>query len=141
MKVREIMTRSVDVIGPETKIPDAAARMGAERADVLPVGDDDRLLGTVSNRDIGVRVVAEDRMPEATSVRDVMTCHGAYCFEDDPVHQAAALMTMHRIRQIPVLNREKQVVGTVMLAAIEETGGGASEIVENMARGISTPTD
>lgn len=141
MKISEIMTPPTDIIDPNTMVPDAAARMGAESVDVLPVGEDDRVLGTVSNRDIGARMIAEDRAPEETPVRHVMSRWRVYCFEDDPVQQAVAVMAKHRIRQLPVLNRNKQVVGMVMFEVAEARASRASEIVENLARGISPPTD
>lgn len=94
MQVQEIMTRGADVIDPNTTIRDAAAKMRDGDIGALPVGENDRLIGLVSDRDITVRAVAEDRTGGTTSARDVMAGR-VYCFDDD-VGQAAEVMAEHQ---------------------------------------------
>jgi CBS domain-containing protein len=81
----------------------------------LPVCDNDRLVGMVTDRDITVRATAGARDPAATWVRDVMTPGIVYCFEDQDVREAARLMEEKQIRRVAVLNRDKRLVGIVSL--------------------------
>lgn len=137
MHVQELMTRNVALIGPDATVRDAAQRMRAEHVGALPVGENDRLIGMVTDRDITMRAVAEDRMPGTTSVREVMSDHVYYCFEDDDVQEAAGVMAEHQVRRLPVLNRSKRLVGVVALAdlGLEEPGAAQSAL-----EGISEPT-
>jgi CBS domain-containing protein len=85
----------------------------------LPVcGSDDRLAGMITDRDIIVRAVAEGKDPRATPVREIMTPNVVYCFEDQDVHDAAALMEDNQIRRLVVLNHGKRLVGIVSLGDI-----------------------
>src|SRR5213078_3193123 len=83
MQIQEIMTRSVDLVDPNTTIRDAARKMRADQVGALPVGENDRLVGMVTDRDIVVRAVADDRPGGNTAVREVMSERVYYCFEDD----------------------------------------------------------
>jgi CBS domain-containing protein len=137
MQVQEIMTREVDVIGPNATVRDAACRMRDENIGALPVGENDRLIGMVTDRDIVVRAVTQDRPPGNMSVRDVMSEHIYYCFEDDDVDRAAQVMAEHQVRRLPVLNRDKRLVGIVALADLGRSGGDtAKEALE----GVSEPS-
>ena len=81
MQVQEIMTRDVTLIDPNTTLSDAARKMRADDIGALRVGENDRLIGVVTDRDIAMRAVAEDRSPGTTSVREVMSDRVYYCFE------------------------------------------------------------
>src|SRR5919106_1714308 len=98
MQVREIMETSVQMAHPNMTIRDVARRMRAENIGALPVRENDRLIGMVTDRDIVVRCVAEERSPSNTTVREVMSEGICYCFEDDEVEQAAEVMAMHQVR-------------------------------------------
>jgi CBS domain-containing protein len=115
MQLRDVMTRDVDVVGPEAPIREAAMKMRALDVGPIPVCDGERLVGMLTDRDITVRAVAEGRDPNATPVRDVMTPEVAFCFEDQDVEQAASLMEQRQVRRIPVLNADKRLVGIVSL--------------------------
>src|SRR5918995_1405164 len=104
MQVREVMTEAVEIIDPNSTIRDVAKRMRADNIGALPVGENDRLIGMVTDRDIVVRAVAEERSAGNTTVREVMSEHVYYCFENDDVEDAAKLMAEHQIRRIPVVN-------------------------------------
>ncbi|HUI99726.1 MAG TPA: CBS domain-containing protein [Usitatibacter sp.] len=142
MKVSELMTRDVQLVSPRQSICDAARVMAQCDAGALPVGEDDRLVGVVTDRDIAIRAVAENRGPE-TPVRDVMTRQVLYCFEDESVDHVAQNMGEQQVRRLPVLNRDKRLVGIVSIgdlsrkakpntagkavAAISEPGGEHSQ--------------
>jgi CBS domain-containing protein len=138
MQVKEIMTRNVDLTDPNTTVRDAARTMRADNIGALPVGENDRLVGMVTDRDIVVRAVAEERAPGNTSVREVMSEKVFYCFEDDDVDRAAQVMAEHQVRRLPVLNRNKRLVGVVALADLGRSG---TDAVKKAIAGISEPTD
>ena len=137
MKISEAMTREVEIIHPNDAIGDAARRMRDGNVGALPVGENDRLIGMVTDRDIVVRGVAENRLGGNAAVRDVMSEHVYYCFEDDDVEQAAKIMAEHQVRRLPVLNRSKRLVGIVALADLALTPTEASHAA---LKGISEPS-
>mgnify|MGYP000866041249 CR=1 FL=1 len=141
MQIQEIMTRSVDVISPNTTIRDAARRMRADNVGALPVGENDRLIGMVTDRDIVMRAVAEDRAAGATAVRDVMSERVFYCYADEALERAATVMAEHQVRRLPVLNRDKRLVGIVSTADLGRHVDEAGTAVEHAMAGISQPTD
>jgi CBS domain-containing protein len=118
MKARDVMTLEVAVISPEAKIQEAAKRMAAIDVGLLPVGDDDRLIGIVTDRDIATRGVALGKNPAKTKVRDVMTDKVLYCFDDEEVDHIADNMAEMQVRRLPVVNRNKRLVGVISLADI-----------------------
>jgi CBS domain-containing protein len=116
MFVKEIMTGNVTCIRPDTLLEEAARKMRDLNVGPLPIcGDDDRLAGIVTDRDITVRAVAEGKNPRTTRVREIMTPGVVYCFEDQDVTEAARLMEEKKIRRLVVLNRSKRLVGIVSL--------------------------
>lgn len=135
MEIREIMTKDVDLASPETTIRDAAVRMRDDNVGALPVGENDRLVGMVTDRDIAVRGVAADRVPADCTVREVMSEDIYYCFEDDDAEQAAHTMAEHKVRRLPILNRDKRLVGIVAVADLARAG-----VAKEAIRGISEPT-
>ena len=121
MKVSECMTSDVEIVTPDQPISEAAQFMLRSDAGVMPVGDGDRLVGMVTDRDIAVRAVAEGRGPD-TPVRDVMTEEVLYCFDDDEIEQVALRMSDSQVRRMPVLSRENEtLVGIVSLGDISRS--------------------
>jgi CBS domain-containing protein len=117
------MTRGVQCIGPNATLQEAAARMKSLDVGPLPVCDNDRLVGMITDRDITVRATAEGDAPTDIRVRDVMTPEVVYCFEDALVEDAALLMQQRQVRRLLVLNRDKRLVGIVSLGDLAvETG-------------------
>ena len=116
MRVREIMTAKVEMVEPDAKIQDAAKRMAAADVGMLPVGEDERLVGMITDRDIAIRSVAEGKSPAQTKVRDVMTRDVLYCFDDQDADDVAANMANIQVRRLPVVDRAKRLVGIVSLA-------------------------
>ena len=115
MKVKEVMTPGVECTRPESTLQQAAERMKALDVGPLPVCENDRLVGMLTDRDITIRATAEGWNPKAAPVRDAMTREVITCFEDQDVREAARLMKEKQIRRLPVLNRAKRLVGIVSL--------------------------
>ncbi|HLK81388.1 MAG TPA: CBS domain-containing protein [Xanthobacteraceae bacterium] len=137
MQVQEIMHPDVQIAHPDMTIRDAARRMRVDNIGALPVGENDRLIGMVTDRDIVVRVIAEDRPPGDTTVRQVMSEGICYCFEDDDVARAAQVMARHQVRRLPVVDRSKRLVGLVALADLGRFEGTAAQ---GALKGICEPT-
>jgi CBS domain-containing protein len=126
--VAEVMTRNVRVASPEDTAQEAAAVMARADAGALPVGEDDRIVGMLTDRDLAVRVVAAGKDPAKTRVREAMTPGVEYCFEDEAVEAVADKMAEQRLRRLPVLSREKRLVGIVSLGdlATEQPDAGVA---------------
>jgi CBS domain-containing protein len=121
MKIKEAMTTNVRIAKPDQTIREAAQAMAEVDSGVLPVGENDRLIGMITDRDIAVRGVGEGKGPE-TSVREVMTDHVDYCFEDQDVEEVTKNMASIKVRRLPVLNRDKRLVGIISLGDIAQSG-------------------
>jgi CBS domain-containing protein len=135
MKVSEVMTRDVVVATPKQSICDAAKLMAECDTGALPVGEDDRLVGVITDRDIAVRAVAKSLSPD-TPVRDVMSKEVLYCFEDEEVEHVARNMADQQIRRLPVLNREKRLIGIVSIGdlALHAKPKTAGEAIAGISR-------
>src|SRR3954466_11863099 len=103
MRVSEVMTRGVECISPDATLQEAAARMKSLDVGPLPVCDNDRLVGMVTDRDITVRATAEGEAPTDVRVRDIMTLEVFWCFEDQDAAEAARLMEQKQVRRLVVL--------------------------------------
>ena len=123
MRVSEVMTRRVECTHPEANLQEAAAKMKSLDIGPLPVCDNDRLVGMVTDRDITVRATAEGEDPTTIHVRDIMTPEVVTCFEDQDVAEAARLMQAEQDRQLPVLDRGGRLVGIVSLGDLGLTWG------------------
>jgi CBS domain-containing protein len=117
MKVSEAMTRQVRIASPDETLQQAARMMASIDAGVLPVGENDQLVGMITDRDIAVRGVAEGKGPRA-KVRDVMTVDVKYCFEDDEIDEVSRNMAEIQVRRLPVVDRDKRLVGILALGDI-----------------------
>jgi CBS domain-containing protein len=140
MLINEIMTRSVEFIGPDETLQHAASRMKELGVGPLPVCENAGVVGMLTDRDITVRAVAEGRNPQTTKVRDVMSGEVICCYEDQECEVAARLMRSQQIRRILVLDRDKQLVGIVSLGdlALESSSAAhAGEILQDVCGGAS----
>jgi len=124
MRVNECMTRDVTIADPQDTICNAAKMMADCDAGVLPVGENDRLVGVITDRDIAVRGVAAGKDPSA-KIRDVMSTEVRYCFEDDDIADVLRNMGELQVRRLPVLNRDKRLVGIVSLSDLATNGQAA----------------
>ena len=123
MQVKEVMTKGAECVRPDDTLQQAASKMRDLDVGPLPVCDNDRLAGMLTDRDITVRAVAEGRDPRSAKVRDAMSEGVLYCFEDDDVAAAARLMKEKQVRRLVVLNHDKRLVGIVSLGDLAvETG-------------------
>ncbi len=138
--VKEIMTSNVGVISPEMTAEDASVKMKHLNVGSLPVCDEEGLIGMLTDRDLVVRVMAARRDPQAVRVGEAMTRELIYCFEEDDEQKAATIMSERQIRRLPVLAKDKRLVGIVTLGdlAVHSThqvaAGEALEQVSQPAR-------
>jgi CBS domain-containing protein len=134
------MTKGAECSRPNATLQEAAWRMKELNVGALPVCDHERLVGMITDRDITIRSVAEGRDPRSDRVREIMTPGIVYCYEDQEVAEAAELMREKQIRRLPVLNRDKQLVGIVSLGDLAvETGDDA--LCGHALEGVSEPSD
>lgn len=117
------MTPQARCIPPDTTLADAATIMDKLNVGALPICDHDRLTGMLTDRDIVVRAVARGRDPQSTTARDAMTEGIVYVYEDEDAGEAARVFESKQIRRLPVLNREKRMVGIVSLGDLAVGGG------------------
>ena len=133
MKVREAMTSEVRLCSPDRSIREAAQMMIDQDIGALPVGENDRLVGMITDRDIAVRAVARGLGPQ-TKIREVMSPDVRYCFDDEELEDAAQNMGDLKVRRLPVLDRDKRLVGIIAISDLTRreddedkkaaTGGG-----------------
>ena len=135
MQVGELMTQDVRLAAPQQSIQDAACLMKELDVGLLPVGEDDRLVGMITDRDIALRAVADGKGPK-TPVREVMTEEVRYCFDDQEVEQVVRNMAAQQLRRLPVLNRGKRLIGILSLADIAtmHSVGAAGAALSGIAR-------
>jgi CBS domain-containing protein len=135
-RVADVMERDVRIASPDDSVQQVARLMREEDTGILPVGDGDRLVGMVTDRDVAVRLVAEGRDPAQTKVRDVMTPDVRYVFEDEDVDHVAENMANQQVRRLPVMNRQKRLVGVVSIGDIAKgpNSGAAAHALKGVAR-------
>jgi len=135
MKIAKIMSRDVQFDKPDTTLREAASLMKKIDAGCLPVAEHDKLVGMITDRDIAVRGMAEGKGPEA-KVAEVMSHEIRYCFEDEDVAHVAENMAELQVRRLPVMTREKRLVGIVSLADLTK---GSLPKTAKALHGISKP--
>src|ERR687894_13081 len=136
MKVSNCMTKNVKIADPNQTILDAALAMGRLDAGVLPVGENDRLVGMITDRDIAIRAVAQGRGPD-TKVREAMTPEVRYCFEDEDLDDVVQNMGETKVRRLPVMSRDKRLVGIVSLGDVALYGDSGQ--TDAAAAAVSEP--
>lgn len=135
-KVSDVMNSDVQLIGPDDTLRRAAELMKKADIGALPVAENDRLVGMVTDRDIVVRGVAEGKGPDA-KVQGVMSAEVKYVFDDEDISHVAENMSQLQVRRLPVVNREKRLVGIVSLADIADAA--PPDKTAQALHGISTP--
>lgn len=139
MQIKDVMTPGVECTQPSATLREAAQKMRDLDVGPLPVcGDDERLAGMITDRDITVRAVAEGRDPGTTLVRDVMTPKVIYCFEDQDVSEAARLMEENQVRRVVVLNDQKRLVGILSLGDLA-VDVGDEQLAGHTLEAVSEP--
>jgi CBS domain-containing protein len=122
MKIQDIMTKTVDWIAPDMVLKDAARKMKEDDVGFLPIGENDRLIGMLTDRDIVLNCVAEGKDPAKLTAKDAMHEGVRYLFEDQSIEEAADSMAQNKVRRMPVLDRDKRLVGVVSLGDIAACG-------------------
>ncbi len=134
--IRDLMTSNPTTIEPDKTVVDAAKLMGDEDAGLIPIVEGQKLVGTITDRDIATRVVAESKDPQSTKVRDVMTSRLVTIDPDQDLDEALRLMAQHQVRRLPVVEEDGKIVGIVAQADVakhtsdEQTG----EVVQQISQ-------
>jgi CBS domain-containing protein len=134
-KINEVMTRDIHLATPEQTLAEAAAEMAKADIGCLPVGQRDKLVGMITDRDIVVRAIAKGLGAE-TLVREVMTDSIKYCYDDQDVREVAKNMSDLGVRRLPVVNRDKRLDGFVSLSNIAQC---YDRTTDTLLRGVATP--
>lgn len=137
MKIRDAMTPDVHMVRPDQTVRDAARLMAQMDIGSLPVQDNDRLVGMITDRDIAVRGVAQGKGADAR-VSEVMSNEIKYCYEDQTVEEVTRNMGEQRLRRLPVMNRDKRLVGILSLSDLARDEQSVDEAGEALS-GISRP--
>jgi CBS domain-containing protein len=136
MKVKDVMHKGVDWVSPDTPITEIAKLMQGHDIGCIPIGENDRLIGMVTDRDIVCKGLAsKDFNAARTTARDVMTEGIHCCREDDDLAKAVHHMETLKVRRLPVINKSKRMVG--MLALGDVSSSASSEVVVEYIKGVS----
>lgn len=138
MRLGEVMTRDVEVVGSDAPLTEAAAKMKDLDVGLIPVCEAGELKGALTDRDITVRATAEGCNPSKTKVSDIMSREIVYCFEDQEIEEAMSLMEAKQIRRLPILSREKRLVGIVSLGDLA-VHAGQNEMLGETLKEVSRP--
>jgi CBS domain-containing protein len=129
MKILKLMCRNPKVVKPESTLTEAANIMKRINAGVLPVVQDGKVIGMVTDRDITIRAVADGQDPNELCVEDVMTKDAVCCYEDEDIHEAGKTMLERHVGRLPVLNRKNlSLAGIITLADIIKQCGGKNMV-------------
>lgn len=115
MKIKDIMSKDVEIVSPDTLLHEVAKKMQKSDCGSVLVGEDDRLIGVITDRDLALRCVAESHYPAETKAEQVMTKEILYCRDSDEMEDVALNMTENKVRRLPVLDKDKRLVGIVSL--------------------------
>jgi CBS domain-containing protein len=136
MKVKEAMHKGVDWVDADTPISDIAKIMRQHDIGAIPIGEDDKLVGMVTDRDIVCKGLASNGFdPRRATARDVMTPGIHCCREDDDLAKAVHHMEQLKIRRLPVINKSKRMVGMLSLGDISPAG--SDDLVSDFAKSVS----
>ena len=125
-QVKDVMTQGCEWIAPDVPISKAAKIMKDKDIGFLPVGENDKLIGMVTDRDIVVRGIAAGKDPAKATARDVMTAKTYYCFDDQDVEEVCNNLGEIKVRRLPVVNREKRLVGVVTVGDLAQAATRAN---------------
>lgn len=118
MKVKDVMSARAEVINRDHTVREAAEMMANGDYGCLPIEENDRMIGMITDRDITIRVVAKGLDPKTTKVGQCMSAGIDYCYEDDDLSEVGEQMSSQKIRRMPVINRNKRLVGMLSLGDI-----------------------
>lgn len=128
MTVKNCMTKNVEMVEPAASLREAAEKMRDGDFGMLPVTENDRLVGMLTDRDIVIRGVAEGKDSRQTQVRDVMSKSVLYCYEDQSLEEVARNLGKNQVRRLPVLSRDKRLVGILSLGDLAQSEADQLEV-------------
>lgn len=134
MLIKDCMTKNVVLGNPNITLREAAQKMRQGDFGILPIAENDRLVGMLSDRDIAIRAVAEGKDPKQSFVRDFMSRDVFYCYEDQTDEDVMKNLGDKRIRRLPVLNREKRLVGILSLGDLALKNSSAEDMETTLSR-------
>jgi len=134
MLAKECMTKTVELGSPHMSLLEASQIMRDGDFGVLPIGENDRLMGMITDRDIVVRAVAEGKDPKNVPVREIMSPKVLYCYEDQTLEEIAQNLGDNQIRRLPVLNRQKRLVGILSLSDLALADADPEKIENALSR-------
>lgn len=137
MDIKDVMHKGVEWVSPDTPVSEIAGLMKAEDIGAVPVREDGRLVGIVTDRDLVLRALPGDADPKALKARDVMTKDIVYCRSDQSIEDAVHLMEDRQIRRLPVISDEHRVVGMLSLADISHRV--SRELSGELVRAVASP--
>ncbi len=119
-QIKEIMSTDFRTITPETTLKEAAQMMKQYDMGFLPVGENDKLTGMITDRDIAIRAVAEGKDPSTCTAGDIMTPKTYYCYDDQSTEEICQNLSEIKVRRLPVVNRDKRLVGIVSMGDLAQ---------------------
>jgi CBS domain-containing protein len=135
-RIRELMTESPRTVSSDVTVVEAARVMRDDDFGLVPVVDGDRLVGTVTDRDIAIRVVAEERDPSSTTVREIASADLVTIDPEQELGEALRLMAQHQVRRLPVVEEDGRLVGIVAQADVARHGDDTQtgQVVEQISK-------
>jgi len=118
MKVKDAMHKGVTWVAPDTTIAELAAKMRDEGIGSIPIGENDKLVGMVTDRDIAIKAFADGKDPASLTARELMSGPILYCRSDEDIEDAVRIMEDHQVRRLPVIDGNKRMVGILSLGDI-----------------------
>lgn len=115
MRVKEVMTKGIRIAEPEEKLSHAAKKMRTQNIGALPVVEDRKLIGMITDRDVAIRAVGANKDPAAINVREIMSDECFWCAENENLEDAVRIMEQNQVRRLPVMNDNKEIVGMLSL--------------------------
>jgi CBS domain-containing protein len=140
MQAKKIMTGDVECISPDVPIQDVARKMKSLDVGFLPVCENDRLLGTITDRDIVLRVIAEGRDLGECTARDVMSNQVFWCYEDQTTDEIGEYMAEKEIRRVLILNQDKRLAGVISIGDLAQARGAQKKAGETMKEISQAPS-
>lgn len=113
--IKSVMSTDVEIVSPDTLVHEVGKKMLASDCGSVLVAKDDRLVGIITDRDLALRCIASGHLPEKTTAAEVMTKQILYCRETDTIEDVAKDMTKNKVRRLPVLDKDKRLVGIITL--------------------------
>lgn len=137
MKISEVMHQGCKYCGTSDSVAEAAKLMASEDVGVVPIAENDKMVGMLTDRDIVIRGVAAGRDISGSPVKEFMSDHVYYCFDDQEVDEVANNMSQMQVRRMPVVNRDKRLVGIVSLGDLANKA--PEQAASNVLHGVTHP--